>query len=654
MVSRGEYCLAMDIGTRKVAGLVVEQAGEVYRVRAAEVIEHRGRAMVDGQVHDIPAVAAVVSEVKQSLEKRLKCRLTEAAVAAAGRALRTVRAEAGRDTGLASVIGPDDVLALEVEAVQEALRSLSNREKNWADYHCVGYSVLRYLLDAGPMVNLVGQRGKTIRVEVVATFLPRVVVDSLYTVVEAAGLKVASLTLEPIAASAVVIPAGMRQLNLALIDIGAGTSDIAVSDRGTIVGYGMVPVAGDEISERLSQEFLLDFTTAEKVKRALVGGGQVEFVDVVGVRRQVEAETMVAAVAGVVDALAREVAEKIIEINGRPPQAIICVGGGSLTPGITTALARHLDLPESRVAVRGLEVMQNLKGNLKKLEGPKAVTPVGIAVTARSQQALELATLMVNGRPVRLLQSRQGRVADALLAAGLSMKDLYGRPGPGLSVEINGELIFVKGTPGQPARITVNGEPAALETPIDFGDDIDVTPAVPGQEPACTLKELIPALTPKRITFAGRSVYLEPKAFVNGEAASLEDKVSDKARITYNPLETVRDVLRYLDRQLGDGETVMVNGAVAQPETPVYDGDSLEIARPLSDPPAGFVVIVNGQEIFLPVETETAIFTDLFKALDFTSRPPAGKKNLVMEINGEKAAFTSTIVPGDEIILRWE
>lgn len=653
-MSRGEYCLALDIGTRKVAGLVVEQEGEVYRVRAVEVIEHRSRAMFDGQVHDIPAVAEVVSQVKQSLEKRLKCQLTEAAVAAAGRALRTVRAGTSLEIGLAATVSREDVLALEVEAVQEALRSLSSQEKNWADYHCVGYSVLRYLLDDSPIANLVGQRGKTIQVEVVATFLPRVVVDSLYTVVEEAGLRVASLTLEPIAASAVVIPPGMRQLNLALIDIGAGTSDIAVSNQGMIVGYGMVPVAGDEISEKLSQEFLLDFATAERVKRSLAGGGRVEFVDAVGVRRQVEAETVVAAVAGVVDGLAREVAEKIIEINGRPPQAVICVGGGSLTPGITAALARHLDLPENRVVVRGLEVMQNLKGNLKKLEGPKAVTPVGIAITARSQQALDLATVTVNGRPVRLLQSRQARVADALLAAGLSVKDLYGRPGPGFSVEINGELTFVKGTPGQPARITVKGEPATLETTINFGDDIAVTPAVPGQEPVCTLKELIPALTPKRITFEGRSVYLEPKVFVNGEAATPEDKVSDNARITYNPLETVRDVLAYLDRQVVAGEVVMVNGAVAQPETPVLDGDVLEIVRPASAPPVGFTVTVNGEKVFLTAENKTAIFADIFKVLDFASQPPAGKRNLVMEINGEKAAFTSTIAPGDEITLRWE
>ena len=79
-----------------------------------------------------------------------------------------------------------------------------------------------------------------------------------------AGLEAGSLTLEPIAALTVAIPPQMRLLNLALVDIGAGTSDIAVVQRETIVAYAMVPVGGDEITERLAAEYLLDFNTAEK------------------------------------------------------------------------------------------------------------------------------------------------------------------------------------------------------------------------------------------------------------------------------------------------------------------------------------------------------------------------------------------------------
>ena len=82
-----------------------------------------------------------------------------------------------------------------------------------------------------------------------ATFLPQEVVESLYTVVQGADMEVYSLTLEPIAAINVAIPEQYRLLNIALVDVGAGTSDIAITKNGSIVAYGMIPMAGDELTE---------------------------------------------------------------------------------------------------------------------------------------------------------------------------------------------------------------------------------------------------------------------------------------------------------------------------------------------------------------------------------------------------------------------
>ena len=79
-----------------------------------------------------------------------------------------------------------------------------------------------------------------------------------------------ALTLEPIAAINVLIPPSMRRLNVALVDIGAGTSDIAITDAGTVIAYGMVPIAGDEVTEAISDHYLLDFPMAEKAKRELL------------------------------------------------------------------------------------------------------------------------------------------------------------------------------------------------------------------------------------------------------------------------------------------------------------------------------------------------------------------------------------------------
>ena len=122
--------------------------------------------------------------------------------------------------------------------------------------------------------------------QVIATFLPRQVIDSMQSALQDSALEMRALTLEPIAAINVLIPPTMRHLNIVLVDIGAGTSDIAITRSGTVVAYGMVPVAGDEITEAISQKFLLDFNVAERIKREATSGKNLVFDDILGANRQ--------------------------------------------------------------------------------------------------------------------------------------------------------------------------------------------------------------------------------------------------------------------------------------------------------------------------------------------------------------------------------
>ncbi|MEI3363414.1 MAG: cell division FtsA domain-containing protein [Oscillospiraceae bacterium] len=83
------------------------------------------------------------------------------------------------------------------------------------------------------------------------------------------------------------IPAELRSLNLALVDIGAGTTDIAVCRDGSVVGYTMVTLAGDEITEALMRAFLVDFRTAEEIKRDLWrDGADLHYTDILGGEHQ--------------------------------------------------------------------------------------------------------------------------------------------------------------------------------------------------------------------------------------------------------------------------------------------------------------------------------------------------------------------------------
>src|SRR5699024_5571049 len=222
----------------------------------------------------------------------------------------------------------EQIKHLELSAVQEAQFKLAEEGKgHFNDYHCVGYSVVHYKLDDEVIGSFIDQTGQKVSVEVIATFLPKVVVESLIAALDRANLKMDALTLEPIAAIHVLVPESMRRLNVALIDIGAGTSDLAISNNGTIVAYGMVPVAGDEITEKVSDHFLLDFKKAEQLKRKVVDEKSATVEDILGFEVDVTFDELVSIIDERVDHLAKLLADKVRELNNKSPQAIMLIGG---------------------------------------------------------------------------------------------------------------------------------------------------------------------------------------------------------------------------------------------------------------------------------------------------------------------------------------
>ena len=234
---RKERIFALDIGTRSVIGIVAEKETNGLKIIATERQEHKTRAMLDGQIHDVPQVAAVIENVKKALAKKTGP-LKSAAVAAAGRALYTMTASA--DMEISGIITAEQERSLDFAGVQAAQSKLASSDAidDPTKYYCVGYSTIKYTLDGSDLKTLVGQRGKVATATVIATFLPRQVIDSMQSALQTTKLNMHALTLEPIAAINVLIPPTMRHLNLVLVDIGAGTSDVAITKNGYCLRHG--------------------------------------------------------------------------------------------------------------------------------------------------------------------------------------------------------------------------------------------------------------------------------------------------------------------------------------------------------------------------------------------------------------------------------
>ncbi|WP_431027551.1 cell division protein FtsA [Lysinibacillus sp. LZ02] len=591
-----EKLFALDIGTRSVIGIILEVNQDHYHVTDILIKEHKERAMVDGQIHNVLYVAELITEIKAQLEKK-HGPLTKVNVAAAGRSLKTEQASVTINIKNRPIFTEEDIARLELQAVQQAQTQLLQQKEDGKinHYYCVGYSVLYYRLDGEEIGSLLDQQGDEATVEVIATFLPRVVVESLLAALKRANLEMEALTLEPIAAINVLIPSTMRRLNVALVDIGAGTSDIAITDKSTIVAYGMVPTAGDEITEALSDHYLLDFPVAEIAKRQMHTEEQIAIQDILGFDEFHPREEVLAAIMPAIENLATSIGNEILRLNNNvAPKAVMLVGGGSLTPNLTEELCKVLNLPPNRVAVRGIDAIQNLTKDEGIPVTPELVTPIGIAIAAQ-KAPIHYMTITVNEQIVRLFELKEMTVADAFLAANIRAKQLYGKPGYGLSLTVNGQDIFIPGEHGQPATILVNGEEASTKTLIKSSDRIELIEGKDGHPATATVRDIVDGASSLSIIIQGTPYAIEPNVLVNEEVALMERQLKDRDVITFETVNTIEEVFHHTNNseyihKLGaffvhiDGKPTMlpefsaqlfVNGKPAKLHYPIQNGDRI-------------------------------------------------------------------------------
>ncbi len=655
----GDNIFSLDIGTRNVVGILAEMEEDIYKVIDYEIVEHPDRAMYDGQIHDIEKVSNVVRVVKERLEERNQISLDHVSIAAAGRALKTQKVFAENEIDSTKTIDSSLINSLELHGIQMAQKELENTCNDLeSKYYCVGYTVMNYYLDEASMGNLKGHKGHKIGAEVLATFLPHVVVDSLYTVIHNVGLEVTSLTLEPIAAINIAIPPKFRLLNLALVDVGAGTSDIAITQSGTITSYAMVSFAGDKITEGLSNAFLLDFVTAERVKVGLNNKENHRFNDIVGIEYDLKTDEIVSKVDDVINELSEKVADKIVEYNGKPTSAVFCIGGGSQIPKFREYLSERLQIPKERVVVRGTETLENVKFLCEELKGPEYITPLGIGYTSYKDKEQDFLKVSVNGKPIRLFNSKELSVSDALILIGFNARRLIAKKGKSITIEINGEQKVINGDYGEPAKIMVNGKHASLDTKLNDNDSITIDEATHGNDVVVQISEIVDR--GEKLVFNGNELNLIKSISVNGEVVNGDYVLNDTDKVYIERIKNVRELLEVNDVNF-DKSRVFVNNALVDKDYILKKNDDVETrsneAQEIKEKnevikPSGIMEInMNGKIIELECRDKKPIFVEIFNHIDFDIKKSNGI--LVLKLNGERANYTDILNNGDVIEIYW-
>lgn len=572
----GQIVFGLDIGTRSIVGTVGYRIEDDFYVAAQSIREHDTRAMLDGQIHDINKVGETINEVKLDLEKKTGRKLKDVCIAAAGRVLRTMTTNVEYEIQSDKEISGEDIYALESKGVEKAYKEFLEGNDLDIKFYCVGYSVIRYYLNHYATTSLEGHKGSFIGADIIATFLPDDVVEGLYKAVEIAGLEVANLTLEPIAAIQVAIPQEYRMLNIALVDVGAGTSDISVTKDGSIVAYGMIPIAGDALTEVIAKHCLVDFQTAERIKCQAKEKDSIEYKDIMGLTQVITKEQLIDVTAPVIKDMTKQVADKIKELNGdKSVGAVFVVGGGGTMEGYTESLAKELDIQEQRVAVRGEEVMKDITFyDEEARKDSLMVTPIGICLTFY-EQSNNFIFVYFNEQRVKLYDNNKLAVVDAAMQAEFANDGLFPRRGKALNYFVNGKPRIARGELGEAAIIKVNGKEADIHTIIHANDQINVVESTAGEPAALDINQLPEFGSTMWVEVNETKIELPAFASVNGTLQSGYYGIQENDNIEFLSYYTVGQIAEFMDVIINQDMNIYVNNKLADMNTKVYENFSV-------------------------------------------------------------------------------
>ncbi len=334
-----QYIVALDIGTHNVKALI----GSLMDDGTVEIIgvgrQQQGLSdMQAGAIADISAVTANCNKALAQAEKQAGVSARAVVIGIAGELVKgtTVSVKVNRTDG--SVPLDIDETERIIEAVQK--RAFKRAKAQIAqelggktvEVQLVNSALVRMEIDGYAITNPIGFKGSEVSVQLYTACAPMIHIGALEQVARQLDMDLLAVAAEPFAvARSIIGDAEDSSMNAVLMDIGGGTTDIAVVLDGGVQGTSMFGVGGRAFTRSIARSTKLDFDEAEKIKTELADGGRNP-----GRSKRVEIgvkKTLQVWRSGVELALAEF--EKLDHI----PHTILLCGGGASLPHIKAALS---------------------------------------------------------------------------------------------------------------------------------------------------------------------------------------------------------------------------------------------------------------------------------------------------------------------------
>jgi len=248
--------VALDIGTSKVACLVAELGPD----GALEILgmgSHESKGLKKGVVVNIEATVAAIQRALEEAELMADCKISSAYVGIAGSHIRSFNS-----TGMVAV-KDREVGALDVDRALETARAVNIP----TDQQILHVLRQEFIIDGQEDVREpIGMSGVRLEVKVHIVTGAVSAAQNIIKCVRRCGIEVKDLILQPLASSRAVLSEDEKDLGVCLLDIGGGTTDIAVFTHGAIRHTAVVPIAGDQITNDIAMALRTPTGDAETIK----------------------------------------------------------------------------------------------------------------------------------------------------------------------------------------------------------------------------------------------------------------------------------------------------------------------------------------------------------------------------------------------------
>lgn len=373
--------VGLDIGTSKVVAMVAEVLSD-GRFEVIGIAQHESRGLKKGVVVNIEATVKSIQAVLEEAELMADCKIRTVFTGIAGSHIRSFNS-----SGMVA-IKDREVSPADVARVIETAKAVNIPTDQQILHVLPQEFIVDGQEDVREPLGMSGVRLET-RVHIVTGAVSAA--QNIIKCVRRCGLEVQDLMLQPLASSMAVLTEDEKELGVALIDIGGGTTDVAVFTGGAIRHTAVVPIAGDQITNDIAMALRTPTPDAEEIKlqhgvaKQLLADPHAK-IEVPGIGEREPRTLSKQALAAVIEPRLEELfsmVQQLLRESGYEDllsSGVVLTGGTALMPGVAE-LGEDVFLKPVRIGLPDYE-----GGLADMVRSPRLATTVGLLLEARAQQ----------------------------------------------------------------------------------------------------------------------------------------------------------------------------------------------------------------------------------------------------------------------------